>query len=272
VVVEAWAKTDRGKQRLTNEDCHYVDPDRELILVLDGMGGHKAGEVASRLAMETISIFYKDHSNETLEDLRIIEDFDSSYTFQANLLRQAAFTANRVVLEKSVENNAYVGMGCTLTGIALHGLTASAVNVGDSRIYLIRDDTIEQISKDHTLAEEQVERGIMSREEAKDSQLKHILSSVIGVDGRIRIHTDELAVSPGDVFLMCTDGLTAVMSDEEILAEVLESGPGPEALDRLVEEANNRGGPDNVTIAIAVIRDDQTGAGPANDSGSDEDL
>ena len=256
VIVETWGKTDVGKHRLTNEDCVYVDSDGRLILVLDGMGGHRAGEVASRLAMDTICEFYDKHIKTTEADLGIFDNYDESFTYEANLLRQAAYTANRIVVEKSLEREEYVGMGSTLTGMAIHDFTVSMINVGDSRMYLIRNGSIEQISKDHTLAEDQVERGIMSREEARESQLRHILSSVIGVDSRIRVHMDELAVFPGDVFLLCTDGLTAVMEDHEVLDVVMEEEPGPQALDRLIEIVNERGGPDNTTLALSVFRDD----------------
>lgn len=249
MIAESWGQTDVGKQRTVNEDCYYLDPDHELILVLDGMGGHRAGEVASRLAMETIADFYRAHAR-SAQDLDVIEEFDQSFTFQTNLLRQATFEANRAVLKKSLEHDEFVGMGCTLAGMAVRDYVLSMINVGDSRLYLIRNNAIEQISKDHTLAEDQVERGIMSREEARDSQLRHILSSVIGVDTRIRIHIDELAVLPGDLFLMCTDGLTAVMTDDEILDYVLQTKPGSETLDRLIVEVNERGGPDNTTITL----------------------
>jgi protein phosphatase len=253
VIVKSWAATDVGMQRSTNEDAYYLDPNNELVLILDGMGGHKAGEVASRVAMEVISGFYGDHAHETRETCRVIDHFDETYTFHANLLRQAAILANREVLDQSRRNPELVGMGCTLTGLAIHDSQASMVNVGDSRVYLIRNGDIEQISKDHTLAEDQVERGIMSREEARDSQLRHILSSVIGVDHRIRIHMDELTIGAGDIFLLCTDGLTAVLTDEEILREVLSSDPDQFTLERMIAEANVRGGPDNVTIAIMAF-------------------
>ena len=112
---------------------------------------------------------------------------------------------------------------------------------------------MEQISRDHTLAEDQVERGIMTRGEVRNSQLRHILSSVIGVDGRIRVHMDELAVLPGDIFLLCTDGLTAVVEDEEILEHLTREPVGLETLERMIEQANARGGPDNTTLALAVF-------------------
>jgi serine/threonine protein phosphatase PrpC len=137
--------------------------------------------------------------------------------------------------------------------MAIHDFTVSLINVGDSRMYLIRNGLMEQISKDHTLAEDQVERGIMTRDEVRDSQLRHILSSVIGVDPRIRVHMDELTVFPGDMFLLCSDGLTAVMSDQEILQEVLRDKPGQLTLDRMIEEVNLRGGPDNTTLALAAF-------------------
>lgn len=254
--VQMWGKTDVGRYRAINEDCLLVDSELRLVLVLDGMGGHKAGEVASRLAMDIISTFYTQHISNRKPAEEIFENYDGSFTYEANLLRQAAYTANRVVIEKSLEREEYVGMGSTLTGMVIGDYTVSMINVGDSRMYLIRNNTIEQISKDHTLAEDQVERGIMSREEANESQLRHILSSVIGVDSRVRIHMDELAVMPGDIFLLCTDGLTAVVSDDEILNEVLKAEPGPELLDRLIDLANERGGPDNTTVAVTVIGED----------------
>lgn len=253
MIIKMWGKTDVGRYRATNEDCLFVDPELRLILLLDGMGGHKAGEVASQLAMETISKFYKKHIADRKSESELFENYDPSFTYEANLLRQAAYTANRVVIERSLEREEYVGMGSTLIGMIISDYTVSMINVGDSRMYLIRNGTIEQISKDHTLAEDQVERGIMSREEANESQLRHILSSVIGVDSRMRIHTDELAVLPGDVLLLCTDGLTAVVSDQEILEEVLKGETGVELLDRLINLANERGGPDNTTVAVTVI-------------------
>jgi len=269
VIVESWARTDTGKQRATNEDCLYIDPDRELVLVLDGMGGHRAGEVASRLAMETIASFFKKYSKSNDEKLDIFDDYDNTFTFQANLLRQATFMANRVVLEKSMEGEEFVGMGSTMTGMAIHDCTVSMINVGDTRMYLIRNGTIEQISKDHTLAEDQVERGVMSREEARESQLKHILSSVIGVDPRIRIHMDELAIFPGDMFVLCTDGVTAVMEDQEILQEILQGDPGPGTLERVIDLVNDRGGPDNTTLALTIFHKDPERneyAGPLEES------
>lgn len=250
---QIWGKTDKGMQRTANEDALYVDPDKELVLVLDGMGGHRAGEVASRLAMETISAFFKENVATPLDPTEIFEDYDHSFSYHANLLRQATYMANRVVLEKSQENDEHLGMGSTVTGLAIHEYTASMINVGDSRLYLVRDGLMEQISRDHTLAEDQVERGIMTRGEVRNSQLRHILSSVIGVDGRIRVHMDELAVLPGDLFFLCTDGLTAVVEDEEILEHLLREPAGLETLERMIDLVNARGGPDNTTLALAVF-------------------
>jgi PPM family protein phosphatase len=253
VIVESWAISDVGRQRTINEDCAYVDPEAGLFLVLDGMGGHRAGEVASRLAMDTIAAFYKEHAGEASNRPEVFESYDPSFTYHANLLRQSAFMANRAVLERSLESEEFLGMGSTVAGMAVQDCTASMVNVGDTRMYLIRNGRIEQISRDHTLAEDQVERGLMSREEARESQLRHILSSVIGVDSRIRIHMDELIVFPGDTFVLCTDGLTAVMDDQEILEIFTKNEPNIETLQRIVDEVNQRGGPDNVTLAVAAF-------------------
>jgi serine/threonine protein phosphatase PrpC len=258
VIVEAWVKSDVGKQRTTNEDCYYLDPNKKLILVLDGMGGHRAGEVASRLAMETFVSFYNQFAEKEPNIPEEFENYDPNFTFRANLLRQAAFTANRAVLEKSLLDEQFVGMGSTVIGMAIEDFMVSMINVGDSRMYLVRSGSIEQISKDHTLAEDQVERGIMSREEAQDSQLRHILSSVIGVDSRVRVHMDEFTVFPGDMFVLCTDGLTAVMNELEILEEVLGSKPGPDTIDRILEEVNRRGSPDNTTLALVLFQQDDS--------------
>lgn len=253
VMVQVWAKSDIGRQRTINEDCHYVDPDLEFVLVLDGMGGHRAGEVAARLAMGTIVSFYKAHSAGPENDLKMFDSYDDSFTYHTNLLRQAAYNANRAVLAKASESYEMAGMGSTVAGLAIHGGAVSMINVGDSRVYLIRNRKIEQLSRDHTLAEDQVELGMITREEAHESQIRHILSSVIGVDDRVRVHMDELNAVAGDVFLLCTDGLTAVVDEGEILQEILIDEPGPGTLSRLIDQANARGGPDNITLALAVV-------------------
>jgi protein phosphatase len=253
VIFQAWAGTDVGKHRALNEDCYLVDEETGLILVIDGMGGHVAGEVASHLAMETVAAFYRQYAGSRIKEIPVAENYDQAFSYQSNLLRRAVIEANRVVLEKSLENQQLSGMGSTVAGIAIRDFTASAVNVGDSRIYLIRDNNIEQVSVDHTLAEDQVEAGVMTPEEADDSELKHVLSSVLGVDSDIQVHMDELSTLSGDIFLMCTDGLTAVMTDEEMLSNVMQLEIGPETIKRLIEQANVRGGPDNVTVALVMV-------------------
>ncbi len=262
MIVDAWAKSDVGQHRNVNEDCHYIDPELQLILVLDGMGGHRAGEVASVLAMETVVSFFRAHRDDAVPSKELFESYDPAFTFEANLLRQATYEANRAVLRRSLEDEHCMGMGSTLVGMVVKGPTVSMVNVGDSRLYLIRNGKIEQISRDHTLAEDHVERGIMNRDEARDSQLKHVLSSVIGVDTRIRVHMDVVSAMPNDIFLLCTDGLTAVLSEEEILESVLSDEPGPETLDRLLEEVDRRGSPDNTTLALTVCGGDEPREGP----------
>jgi PPM family protein phosphatase len=260
VFFRVWATTDVGRQRVGNEDSYYIDPSAGLFLVLDGMGGHRAGEVASKMAMESIVAFFREHVHQDPATQSVFEAYDAHFTYEANLLRQAVLNANRDVLQHSRTKEEYQGMGSTVAALAVKDFTASMINVGDSRVYLIKSGVIEQLSKDHTLAEDQVERGLITREEARDSQLRHILSSVIGVDGRIRIHMDELVINPGDMFLLCTDGLVAVMDDDEILEYLLEAEPGAECLDRLVNEVNQRGGPDNTTLALAVFFEGENGS------------
>ena len=130
MIFEAWAGTDIGKHRVLNEDCYLVDEETGLILVLDGMGGHVAGEVASHLAMETISAFYRRYSGSRIKEIPVAEDYDQAFSYQSNLLRRAVLEANLVVLEKSLENQQLSGMGSTVAGMAIRDFTASAVNVG----------------------------------------------------------------------------------------------------------------------------------------------
>ena len=253
MIFEAWAGTDIGRYRTLNEDCYLIDMENGLILVLDGMGGHLAGEVASRLAMETISSFYGRYAANRVKDVPVSDDYDLTFSYQSNLLRRAIIEANQVVLERSLANQELSGMGSTVAGIAIQDFTASAINVGDSRIYLIRDGGMEQVSVDHTLAEDQVGRGAMTAEEAEDSELKHVLCSVLGVEPEIQVHLDELSLLPGDIFLLCSDGLTTVMKDDEILRGVMENEIGPGVVECLIAGANARGGPDNVTVALIKI-------------------
>lgn len=253
MIFEAWAGTDIGRYRTLNEDCYLIDMENGLILVLDGMGGHLAGEVASRLAMETISSFYARYAANRVKEEPASDDYDRTFSYQSNLLRRAVIEANEVVLEKSLESQQLSGMGSTVAGVAIRDFTASAINVGDSRIYLIRDGRMEQISIDHTLAEDQVGRGAMTAEEAEDSELKHVLCSVLGVEPEIQVHMDELSLLSGDIFLLCSDGLTTVMKDDEILRGVMENEIGPGVIERLIAKANARGGPDNVTVALIKI-------------------
>ncbi len=253
MIFEAWAGTDVGRYRTLNEDCYLIDMENGLILVLDGMGGHLAGEVASRLAMDTISSFYGKYAGNRIEDVPLSGDDDRTFSYQSNLLRRAIIEANRVVLEKSLESQQLSGMGSTVAGIAIRDFSAYAINVGDSRIYLIRDGKMEQISVDHTLAEDQVGRGAMTPEEAEDSELKHVLCSVLGVESQVHMHMDELSLLSGDIFLLCSDGLTTVRKDDEILRDIMENEIGPGTVERLIAAANARGGPDNVTVALIRI-------------------
>ena len=256
MAIEAYGVTDVGQKRTSNEDCLFLEEDSALILVFDGMGGHRAGDVASRMAMDTVSAFFKANVDKAEHSSEIIDNYDSRFSYHTNLLRQAVVRANLAVLEASLAHDDQIGMGSTVAGMVVHGHTVSMINVGDSRMYLIRDGTMEQISRDHTLAEDQVERGLLSRDEADASQLKHILSSVIGVDGVVRAHMDEIAAIEGDVYFLCTDGLTSVMDDEEILEMIMEGGANVESLEKMIAEVNERGGPDNTTLAIAVYKND----------------
>jgi protein phosphatase len=229
------AATDIGQVREGNEDSYLVmDP---LFVVADGMGGHRGGEVASNLALETI---------ERLFSAR-----------EGSLVEQIA-QANRVVFERSQRDREVSGMGTTLTAALVEGPRVRIGHVGDSRAYLLRDGELHLLTEDHTLVHRMVEEGEITEEEAETHPHRSILTRALGVDDAVDIDEGVVEVRDGDRLLLCTDGLTGMVSDREIRS-VLEGSPDPqEAVERLVAAANRAGGVDNIT---AILVDLSPGAG-----------
>ncbi len=223
-----------GQVRDGNEDSFVVAD--SVFAVADGMGGHLAGEVASEAALEPVRAL----------DGRVFPDADAAIA----ALRDAVVTANRTVSGMAHDEPTYRGMGTTLTAALLEGRRLHLAHVGDSRAYLLRDGRLRQLTADHTLVQHLVDEGQISREQAATHPQRSVITRAIGVGPDIDVDTISLDLAAHDVLLLCSDGLTGVVDDDE-LAEELSSADEPEAVvARLIERANAGGGPDNITVVV----------------------
>ena len=243
------AGTDIGHVREGNEDTYLVmDP---LFVIADGMGGHRGGEVASTLAVET------------MEHL-----FSSGEGTLAELVREA----NRAVFERSTLERAVAGMGTTLTAAVIEGDRVHLAHVGDSRAYLLRDGELRQLTEDHTLVHRMVLEGELTEAEAEVHPHRSILTRSIGVDGNVDVDEIDLDAKPGDRLLLCSDGLTGMLPDPRI-AEILRDEPDPNtAVERLIDEANEAGGVDNITALLIDLQEGDPTPRPVSAIGTQAEL
>jgi len=230
-------KTDKGLVRKVNEDAFCIETDLGLLAIADGIGGHASGEVASKMAIEILRDSLKKEG----------EPFPERLDLGVKL-------ANKTIFEAAQSQSQLNGMGTTLTAVQLIGNRLGVAHVGDSRVYLIRGGVIEQITDDHTIVSEQVARGMMTREEAARSDMRNILSRALGIGPEVKVDLEELTVSEGDRVVLCSDGLSELVSEDEILSEVQSSNRPDLACNELVNLANRRGGEDNITVIVAHLR------------------
>lgn len=237
--MKTFSKTDIGMVREVNQDYVYVSDSPigklpNLLIVADGMGGHKAGEFASRFTVEVV----KDELANSIED-----------TPEA-MIRQAITSANQKLLETARKDSKLEGMGTTLVVATVIDRTLYFANIGDSRLYLLNDD-IKQVSKDHSLVQEMVRLGGIKQEEAKYHPDKNIITRAIGASDKVEIDFYEYRLKKEDTILMCTDGLSNMVEDNEMLRIVKSSRDVVEAVEGLIERANLNGGNDNIGVIVA---------------------
>jgi PPM family protein phosphatase len=243
------ALTDVGRKRKGNEDSVFVNPEQNLFVVADGMGGHAAGEVASRLAVEAINEFVCLTSSDG--DITWPFGLDESVSFDGNRLKSAIQYANRKVLEATRERKEYLGMATTVVAVLVDGQDANLAHVGDSRVYLVREGSINQLTSDHSWVNEQLESGIISADQARSHPLRNVVTRALGGKPELVVDIQGHQAQPGDVLLLCSDGLTSMVPDEEIVRLVQVAGGDIEQAARsLVDEANGRGGEDNITVLL----------------------
>ena len=249
----AAARTDVGRKRQGNEDSFCVEPELGLYVVADGMGGHAAGEVASRLGVETIREWMGKYLGGA--DVALVGPPMATCSRQANFLLSSIRLANRVIFDAAQGRREYAGMGTTVVSVLAVDDHVALAHVGDSRIYRIREDGITQLSRDHSLVQQQVENGIISPEEAHASQYRHLITRALGLKESVEVDLVEQPALPGDLLLLCSDGLSDLLEDEEMLAIVQEQGGDLEkACQCLVDRANYKGGDDNITALLIQAR------------------
>ena len=235
--MKVYAITDIGRARALNEDSYYVPREGErFCAVADGMGGHNAGEVASALAVQVFS-----------RHMREVEHI----TTQA--LCAAVERANEEVYRAALENEGMSGMGTTFSALAQQGGDVLLAHVGDSRIYLIREGAMFQLTTDHTLVEEMIRKGMLTPREARFHPHRNIITRALGTDPRIEIDLVQMAARSGDVFFLCSDGMTNYAQEREILRTAVGEGDWQDKLKHLVSVALENGGADNITALFAVI-------------------
>jgi protein phosphatase len=244
------AKSDIGRRRPHNEDCFLADAALGLYVVCDGMGGGNAGEVASRMAIDTILAHVQALVGSAAGDT---EREDLQLTEATNQLVRAIRSANAAVFQASWKDPKYAGMGTTVAAIRLSGALLSIAHVGDSRVYLIRNGTIQALTLDHSWVAEQVAQGHMTEEEAQRSPRRNIVTRALGVESTVEIEVAEMPVLSGDVLLLCSDGLTHGVRCSDILQTVEQNTGLDERTDRLISLANEAGGDDNITVMLVGV-------------------
>jgi protein phosphatase len=249
--VEAGARTDVGCVRTNNEDSFRLVPALNLFIVSDGMGGEAHGEVASALAVQTVAA----HCQESLNNpsATFFGDRRPDLSEKTNRLLSAVHLANREIHKSSRSNPTQRGMGATLLAAWLDGPRLSLVHVGDSRAYLLRSGALEQLTADHSLVAEQVRRGILTPQQAESSNMQSVLIRALGTHPEVEVDADEHLLLDGDTLLLCSDGLTRMVTEPEIASSLLTSASPQAAAARLVALANEYGGEDNSTVVVLRV-------------------
>ena len=247
------AKSDVGRRMSNNEDSYLVQPDLKLFIVADGMGGHLAGEVASKLAVDVIC----ENIRKTKDGQTSVQfgEYESMLSKRANELVSSIRIANSVIREIGQSREEYKGMGTTVAATYVLDRTVIAAHVGDSRIYRIRDRTMEQLFEDHSLINQQIRMGLITEQEAENSPMKGIITEALGARESVLVDVDELEALEGDYYLLCSDGLTDLVDEDEMLDVVLRHTDDLRRVcEELVSMANERGGRDNITVLVLGIR------------------
>jgi PPM family protein phosphatase len=243
------AVSDVGRKRKGNEDSLFVNPEQHLFVVADGMGGHAAGEIASKVAVDSINEFVCLTGGD--EEITWPFGLDENISYDGNRLKTAIRYANRKVLEAMKERSEYEGMATTVAAVLVDGEDANLAHVGDSRVYLYRADELRQLTSDHSWVNEQLQSGVISADQARSHPLRNVVTRALGGKPDLLVDMQVHKALPGDILLLCSDGLTTMIPDDEI-ARVMRDAGGDvgKAASALVATANAKGGEDNITVLL----------------------
>ena len=241
--------TDVGQRREHNEDTIASDPETGLVVLADGMGGYKAGEVASEMAILTILAEIKDAMGNWVPGK---VDPDTGMQLESLLLREAVHKANATIYNTSQTQPQCAGMGTTLVVGLFSNDRLLVGHIGDSRMYRLRGEQFTQVTEDHSLLQEQIKSGLITKDKAKLSSNKNLVTRALGIDPQVELELHEYDVLPGDIYLLCSDGLSDLVDDEEMQLTVSSLASNLElAAQQLVQMANDNGGKDNISVILA---------------------
>ncbi|GAB3539200.1 Stp1/IreP family PP2C-type Ser/Thr phosphatase [Noviherbaspirillum agri] len=254
VNLEFSAKTDTGRVRLQNEDCVAICPEYGLAILADGMGGYSAGEVASRIAVDAVISILERRlagSRAAVADSRPVQAI-------AQLLDEAIHAANGAVLEAADTQPKYAGMGTTIVAAVIRDGRITIAHVGDSRAYRYRAGKLVQLTRDHSLLQEQIDAGLIEPKWVRFAQNKNLVTRAVGVDAEMDVEVHDYDAQPDDVYLLCSDGLSDMLMSEEI-EEILsrQAGTLKSRCESLVKQANYNGGYDNISVVLINLQSSQ---------------
>jgi PPM family protein phosphatase len=248
LVIEVANLSDTGRKRPHNEDSSVTDTELGLAIVADGMGGYKAGEVASAIAAQLV--LNEVRGGIRPSDVRSI-DKNTGLTLASEVIRGAINKANAEVFRTAQEVPQCQGMGTTIVVVFYHGDKVSIAHVGDSRVYRLRGTEFKQITRDHSLIQELIDRGFFTPEEAAENTPKNLVTRALGIDLQVEVDVQEQDVMPGEIYLLCSDGLNDMVDDEEIHLTLSKySANLAQAATELVSRANAKGGKDNISVVL----------------------
>ena len=246
-LIQAAGNTDVGLVRANNEDNFGYDLRCGIFVVCDGMGGQQAGEVASKIAVDTVLDYFRRSARDVT---RVGGSSFEGVSDRAVGLANAIQLANQSIHETASRDLRHAGMGCTIVAVLVEGDFFSIANVGDSRIYLIRENSLVQLTNDHSLVMEQVRRGLMTMEEAEHSKVQNVIVRALGIDDSVEPDLEDHQLTAGDVLLLCSDGLSRYVKDERMIEVVTQESSLEKACADLVEAAKAGGSDDNITCLL----------------------
>ena len=250
-VLQIVSLTDPGKVRGHNEDCVESRPELGIVVLADGMGGYNAGEVASGMATSAISSGLA--SSWTRDALKGL-DHEAAMALSQTVVQEQTAKANAAIYAAAQKDPHCAGMGTTLVTCLFYDNFLTVGHVGDSRLYRLRNDVLEQVTRDHSLLQEQIDSGLITKEDARSSHNKNLVTRAVGIDPEVEAEVHSYDALPGDIFLLCSDGLNDMIEDEEIQMTLIALQSNLElSAQQLVQAANDAGGRDNVSVVLVRV-------------------